>query len=167
MTVLQIPAAGGGWDDARKKASQAIFSAIDRMTHWARWAEKSRRPEKAAGSRSRGGHHAGATPDISSRIKRVHTFLRKLPDDVIAVASHNCQDHARALFHLERHIAEKRVGDALHKLTSPKLPETKVCSTERADIMLQTVYSKLGDMDGMTGTRSTRLTTPLAGELRR
>jgi serine/threonine-protein kinase ATR len=132
-------------------ATHTVFSIIDHLSNWVRWARREVRAGTPAGAAAAAASSAAAGStrrqgrvdrSLHDRHRHVERFLALIPDQQLAEAAVACQDYTRALRHLEAHLQ----------------PKQRTVGLDAADLdQLQQIYARLGpQIDGMDGVAMTR-----------
>ncbi len=123
------------------RARQAVFSNLDTLAAW----------EAASPSGARAGSGGGEARSP------VLWLLNSIPQRMLAEAAVACDAHARALRHLEGFL--RAADPALAPPRGMRFPalDSPLPRFPRRDLtLLQSVYSKLGEPDGLTGVLAMR-----------
>nr|POF04074.1 protein kinase rad3 [Quercus suber] len=142
LAVLTCQASTTVQQDTIRLCSESVFAVLDYMSTWLQ--EK----KKALGETRAAAYRTGASPNgfdeakDMGQIGTIESFLDSIPAEAIASRSSECGSFARALFHWEKYIRQKR-----SIIPSSRMDRNDEELFER----LQSIYAHIDDPDGLEG----------------
>nr|POF13133.1 protein kinase rad3 [Quercus suber] len=142
LAVLTCQSSSSVQQDTIKMCSESVFAVLDYMSSWLQ--EK----KKALGETRAAAYRTGASPNgfdeakNMGQVENIESFLDSIPAEAIASRSSECGSFARALFHWEKFIRQKR----------PIIPSSRM-EREDAELYerLQSIYANIDEPDGLEG----------------
>lgn len=131
--VLSARPTNTSQQETTKLCSESVFSVLDYMSTWLQEKRKQLGETRSAAFRT------GRSPDEFDEVKDtaqidiVEKFLASIPAEVIASQAVVCGSYARALFHWEQYIRQKR----------PLIPSSRPPQKESED---EALYNRLHDI---------------------
>lgn len=142
LAVLTCPAANSAQQDITRLCSENVFAVLDYMSTWLQ--EK----KKALGDMRATAYRTGASPNDfdeakdMAQIENIEEFLDGIPAEAVASRSSECGSFARALFHWEKYIRQKRSITPSARMTA---------DDEELYNRLQSIYANIDEPDGLEG----------------
>ncbi|USW55643.1 Putative phosphatidylinositol 3-/4-kinase, catalytic domain, FATC domain, UME [Septoria linicola] len=142
MAVLQSHPETSTQQENIRLCSESVFTVLDYMSTWLR-----EKRQELSVTRTEA-YKTGISPNEfdeardEGQIQTVETFLASIPAEIIATQAISCRSYARALFHWEQYIRQKRELIPSGKLT-----------LEHEDMYnrLQDIYTQIDEPDGLEG----------------
>ncbi|KAF2724888.1 hypothetical protein K431DRAFT_261173 [Polychaeton citri CBS 116435] len=145
LAVLKAESQTNSQQETIKQCSETVFGVLDYMSLWLQ--EKRKMLEETRAAAYRTGHSPQEFDEVKDmhQISNLEKFLATVPAEVIAARAVDCRSYARALFHWEHFIRQKR----------PLIPSMTTSSND--DFLydrLQEIYAHIDDPDGLEGIAS-------------
>ncbi|KAK2190032.1 hypothetical protein NP493_91g01005 [Ridgeia piscesae] len=137
----------GDASDLRHICGQTVFSLLDHLTKWTRHRIKTLSVKTASSRGVRSVSVSDLTFSQDESYRRVSSFLKRIPQDILARASYNCNAYTRSLMHHELFIRSRAAGPVQDDLD-----------------FLQKLYMSLDEPDGVTGMTAIKQTQPTLTE---
>ena len=145
LAVLSCNPSSSSEDETIKLCSEHVFEILDYMSTWLK--EK----RKRLGETRATAYRTGLSPSDwnestdMAQIENIEQFLGSIPADVIATRAVTCGSFARALFHWEQYIRQKR----------PLMPSGRPMREQSGDHgmydRLLDIYAQIDEPDGFEG----------------
>ncbi|EJD53664.1 hypothetical protein AURDEDRAFT_53550 [Auricularia subglabra TFB-10046 SS5] len=152
---LVTPTSGAS-ADRRTLSAQMIFTLLDHLNRWVRYARQSAASANDSRRRKPGSHtavtHLATT--LEERVLSVHSVLSSIDRALMARAAFQCKAYARALMNLEQQILERRqlnIADSALKDHYERLHE---------------IYCLVDEPDGMEGVSTLILSPSMEAQIR-
>lgn len=142
LAVLEAtPAQPEHWE-ATRLCSDSVFAILDYMSSWLREKRLALNDMRVSAYKTGASLSELGETQAMAQVEAVEKFIGSIPAVTIAIRAINCRSDARALFHWEQHIRQKR----------PLVPSGQLSAeAESTYERLLEIYAQIDEPDGLEG----------------